>query len=104
LVSGVSRDRSDVSRLQCQATRDPVNSTSLWRFNGAVEGTTLSTFANNAVRYQGNTYTFEMIYGPTTLTPLVVGFGIALAVAGGALFFLTQLIERRRTLSTGISP
>ena len=49
-------------------------------------------------------YTFEMIYGPTTLTPLVVGFGIALAVAGGALFFLTQLIERRRTLSTGISP
>ena len=68
-----------------------------------VEGTTLSTFANNAVRYQGETYIFEITYDPTTLTPLVVGFGIALAVAGGALFFLTQFIARRRTLSTEIS-
>jgi hypothetical protein len=44
-----------------------------------------------------------MIYDTTILTPLTVGFGIALAVVGGALFFLTQFIERRRTLSTGIS-
>ncbi|WP_227377933.1 hypothetical protein [Haladaptatus halobius] len=60
-----------------------------------VERTTLETFANNAVRYQGEIYTFETVYDPTTLTPLVAGFGIALAVAGGALFFLTQLFDRR---------
>jgi len=53
--------------------------------------------------YQRNTCTVEMIYDTTILTPLTVGFGITLAVVGGALFFLTQFIERRRTLSTGIS-
>ncbi|MFC4987317.1 hypothetical protein [Saliphagus infecundisoli] len=68
-----------------------------------VEGTTLTTFANNAVRYQGDIYTFQMVHDPTTLTPLVIGFGIAIAVASGALFFLTQFIERRRMLSTEIS-
>ncbi|WP_231189200.1 hypothetical protein [Haladaptatus sp. DYF46] len=60
-----------------------------------VEGVTLETFANNAVRYQGDVYAFETTYDPTTLTPLVAGFGIALAVAGGALFFLTSILNRR---------
>ena len=60
-----------------------------------VEGATLETFANNPVRYQGEVYTFETVYDPTTLTPLVAGFGIALAVAGGALFFLTSILNRR---------
>ncbi len=68
-----------------------------------VEGTTLTTFANYAVQYQGDVYTFEVTYDPTTLSHLVVGFGMALSVAGGALFFLTQFIERRRTLSTEVS-
>ncbi|WP_231188292.1 hypothetical protein [Haladaptatus sp. DYF46] len=60
-----------------------------------LEGATLETFANNAVRYQGDIYAFETTYDPTTLTPLVAGFGIALAVAGGALFFLTRVLDRR---------
>jgi len=68
-----------------------------------VEGSTLSTFANNAVRYQGDIYTFEMTYDPTTLTPLVIGFGIAIAVAGGALFFSTRYIDGRRTPTTDVS-
>ena len=60
-----------------------------------VKGATLETFANNAVLYQGDVYAFKTTYDPTTLTPLVAGFGIALAVAGGALFFLTRLLDRR---------
>ncbi|WP_227357098.1 hypothetical protein [Haladaptatus salinisoli] len=60
-----------------------------------VEGATLETFANNAVQYQGDVYTLETVYDPTTLTPLMAGFGIALAVAGGTLFFLRRLLDRR---------
>jgi hypothetical protein len=68
-----------------------------------VAGDTLTTFANNAVRYQGEVYTFVIVHDPGTLTPLMVGFGIAMAVAGGALFFLTQFMEGRGILSTEIS-
>lgn len=59
--------------------------------------TSLSTFANNAVQYQGEVYTFEMTYDPATLTLLPFGFGISLSVAGGTLFFLTSFIIRHRT-------
>lgn len=68
-----------------------------------VEGTTLTTFANNAVQYQGDVYTFQLVYDPNTLTPLVVGLGITIAVAGGALFFLMQFVGGRRVLPTETS-
>ncbi|SIR08532.1 hypothetical protein SAMN05421858_1363 [Haladaptatus litoreus] len=57
-----------------------------------VEDTELKTFANNAVRYQGEIYTFEMTYDPASLSLLTFGFGILLSVAGGAVFFLTQFV------------
>lgn len=68
-----------------------------------VEETTLSTFANNAVQYQGEVYTFEMTYDPTTVTMLPFGFGISVAVTGGALFFLAQFITERRLQADTIS-
>lgn len=61
-----------------------------------VEDATLSTFADNAVRYQGETYSFETIYDPATVTMLPFGLGIIVAVAGGALFFLTPLVAARK--------
>lgn len=60
-----------------------------------VEDTTLSTFANNAVQYQGTVYSFEMTYDPATLTILPFGLGIIVAAIGGVLFFLTPFITRR---------
>lgn len=61
-----------------------------------VEDTTLTTFANNAVRYQGEIYTFDITYDPATLTLLPFGLGIIVATVGGALLFLTNFITGRR--------
>ncbi|WP_336330786.1 hypothetical protein [Haloarcula sp. CGMCC 1.2071] len=60
-----------------------------------VEDATLSTFANNAVQYQGSVYSFEMTYDPATLTILPFGLGITVAAVGGVLFFLTPFITGR---------
>lgn len=68
-----------------------------------VEETTLSTFANNAVEYQGEVYTFALTYDPATLTLLPFGGGILGAVSGGVLFFLAPFITERRCQTDTVS-
>ncbi len=62
------------------------------------EGRVLTTFADHAVQYKGDVYTFEWTYDPTTLTTIPLVFGISVAVTGGILFALTQFTVKRKSL------
>ncbi|GAA3880614.1 hypothetical protein GCM10022627_37070 [Haloarcula argentinensis] len=53
---------------------------------------TLTTFANNAVQYQGEVYTFRVTYDPVTLTIPLFVLGVVVSVSGGVLFFLISFI------------
>ncbi|WP_144240038.1 hypothetical protein [Haladaptatus cibarius] len=68
-----------------------------------VEDTELTTFANNAVRYDGEIYTFEMTYDPASPSLLAFGFGVLLSVAGGAAFFLTRFVIGRERITPNTS-
>lgn len=62
-----------------------------------VGGPALSTFANNAVRYDGEVYSFELTHDPTSLTPLRLGFGLVVSLVGGGSCFLTRFLFVRRS-------
>jgi len=53
---------------------------------------TLTTFANNAVQYQEEVYTFKITYDPATLTMIWFGLGVIVSIIGGVLFFLTSCL------------
>jgi len=57
-----------------------------------VKDFTLTTFANNAVQYQEEVYTFRITYDPVTLTVLRFGLGSILSVIGGGVFFFSSFI------------
>lgn len=61
-----------------------------------VEDTSLAFFANNAVRYRGEVYTFDIQYDPGSPGPLFVGFGVLVALVGGCSSLLLWYRGRRR--------
>ena len=61
-----------------------------------VEGTSLAFFANNAVRQQGQYYTFDIVYDPGSPGPLFVGFGVLVALVGSCSSLLLWYRGRER--------
>ena len=55
-----------------------------------VKDFTLTTFANNAVQYGEEMYTFKITYDPITLTVLRFALDGVLSVIGGGVFFFSS--------------
>lgn len=99
---GTSTDASPVSYSSLTSKEKAVFDRVKGGGAAPVEGTALTTFANHAVQYKGDVYTFEWTYDPTTLTLIPFGFGVSIAIAGGVLFFLTPSIVKRTSKTSNV--